>query len=266
MQFSILINTHNQNKYIFRCIDSCLKQTYLGKYEILIFDTSTARNIKINNYLKYKQVKYFYSKNFSKIPELNQIIKVQKLLNSSKGRFIILLDGDDFFHKDKLSKIASIQNKINNSVYQNLSYNYFEEYRTSKKMIFPFYKKSFIYRKIINDWPFISGTSSLFCDRRILKDFFSKVNILKYPRLAIDIKLMLFAIKFYKVKFFLQYLTYKSVNNNNLSNKYKKILSLNFWKRRVEQTSFQKYLYAHKINFNYFINIILSYILRLRFI
>ena len=71
MQFSILINTHNQEKYIFRCIDSCLKQTYQGNYEILIFDTSKVRNIKINNYLKYKNIKYFYSKSFSKISELS---------------------------------------------------------------------------------------------------------------------------------------------------------------------------------------------------
>ena len=265
MQFSILINTHNQNKYIFRCIDSCLKQTYLGNYEILIFDTSDTKNIKINNYLKFKKIKYFYSKNFSKIPELNQMIKVKKLFQASKGKIIFLLDGDDFFFKNKLSKIASIQNKINNNLYQNLSYNYFEENRKYKKIFFPYYKKFFLYKKIINDWPFISGTSSLFCNRKILKNFFSKINISKYPRLAIDIKLMLFAMRFYKIKIFPHYLTCKSVNNHNLSNKYKKILSLNFWSRRIEQTFFQKYLYTEKINFNYVINIIFSYILRLRF-
>jgi|688.fasta_scaffold46450_3 glycosyltransferase involved in cell wall biosynthesis len=264
MQFSILINTHNQEKYIFRCIDSCLKQTYLGNYEILIFDTSKVRNIKINNYLKYKNIKYFYSKSFSKIPELNQIIKVKKLLLASKGKIICLLDGDDFFCKDKLKKILKISDKINNNLYQNFSYNYLEYKKKYNKILFPFYKKYLFYRYIINDWPFISGTSSLFFDRKILKEFFRKIDIFKYCTLAIDIKLLMFARKFFQIKYFPYYLTFKSTNNYNLSNNYNKIFSLNFWGRRVEQTKFEENFFICKFNLNYLINKLLSFIIRFK--
>jgi len=264
MQFSILINTHNQEKYIFRCIDSCLKQTYQGNYEILIFDTSKVRNIKINNYLKYKNIKYFYSKSFSKISELNQIIKVKKLLLASKGKIICLLDGDDFFCKDKLKKILKISDKINNNLYQNFSYNYLEHKKKYSKILFPFYKKYLFYKYIINDWPFISGTSSLFFDRKILKEFFKKIDMYKYCTLAIDIKLMMFARKFFQIKLFPYYLTFKSTNNNNLSNKYNKIFSFKFWGRRVEQTKFEENFFICKFNLNYLINKLLSFIIRIK--
>jgi glycosyltransferase involved in cell wall biosynthesis len=264
MQFSILINTHNQEKYIYRCIDSCLKQTYINNYEILIFDTSNKKNIRISSYSKYKKIKYFYSKSFSKIPELNQIIKVKKLLFASKGKIICLLDGDDFFCKTKLKNIIKVKDKIKNNLYQNFSYNYFEYNKTKKKIHFPFYKKNYFYKCIINDWPFISGTSSLFFCRDVLKDFFKKIDIFKYRRLAIDIKLMLFARKFYQIKIFPYYLTYKSINNNNLSNKYKSFFSLNFWSRRIEQTVFQDHYIFHNANLNYLINKLFSFIIRFK--
>lgn len=264
MQFSILINTHNQEKYIFRCIDSCLKQTYSSNYEILIFDTSSKKNIKISCYSKYKKIKYFYSKSFSKIPELNQIVKVKKLLLASKGKIICLLDGDDFFCKNKLKSIIKLKDKIKNNLYQNFSYNYFEYDKRKNKIVFPFYKKYFFYKYIVNDWPFISGTSSLFFERNVLKEFFKRIDIFKYCRLAIDIKLMLFAMRFYQIKIFPYYLNYKSINNNNLSNKYKNFFSLNSWSRRVEQTAFQEYLVAYKVNFNYLINKIFSFIIRFK--
>lgn len=264
MQFSILINTHNQEKYIYRCIDSCLKQTYLGNYEILIFDTSDQQNLEIARYSKYKKIKYFYSKSFSKIPELNQIIKIKKLLLVSRGKIICLLDGDDFFCKNKLKNIMKIKDKIENNLYQNFSFNYFEYNKKKKKIIFPFYKRCYFYRYIINDWPFISGTSSLFFDRNILRLFFKKINIFKNCKLAIDIKLMLYAIKFHQIKIFPYYLTYKSINNNNLSSKYKNFFSLNFWARRVEQTTFQEQLFSRKTNLNYLINKVFYFILRFK--
>jgi glycosyltransferase involved in cell wall biosynthesis len=264
MQFSILINTHNQEKYIFRCIDSCLKQTYSGSFEILIFDTSNKKNIKINSYSKNKNIKYFYAKSFSKIPELNQIIKIKKLLLASKGKIICLLDGDDFFCKNKLKNIIKIKGDIKNNLYQNFSYNYFESSKKKNIISFPFYKKYFFYKYVINDWPFISGTSSLFFDRNILKEFFKRIDILKYCTLAIDIKLMLFAMSVYKIKIFPYFLTHKSINNDNLSNKYKSFFSLNFWNRRVEQTAFQEHFFTYKLNLNYLINKLFSFIIKFK--
>ena len=40
MIFSIIINTHNQQKTIIKCINSCLNQNFNKRYEIIIVDTS----------------------------------------------------------------------------------------------------------------------------------------------------------------------------------------------------------------------------------
>ena len=40
MKFSIIINTHNQEKLLNDCIKSCLNQEY-SNYEIIVIDTST---------------------------------------------------------------------------------------------------------------------------------------------------------------------------------------------------------------------------------
>ncbi len=39
MNFSIIINTHNQSKFIYECIKSCENQTF-SDYEIIVVDTS----------------------------------------------------------------------------------------------------------------------------------------------------------------------------------------------------------------------------------
>ena len=39
MKFSIIINTHNQPKYINDCIESCRKSKFFN-YEIIVIDTS----------------------------------------------------------------------------------------------------------------------------------------------------------------------------------------------------------------------------------
>ena len=58
MKFSILINTHNQRDYLLRCINSCLNQSYRGKYEIIICDTSSESNEDIIRKIKQKNLFY----------------------------------------------------------------------------------------------------------------------------------------------------------------------------------------------------------------
>ena len=64
MKFSILINTHNQRDYLLRCINSCLNQSYKGKYEIIICDTSSETNYDIIRKIKKKNYSIIIKKNF----------------------------------------------------------------------------------------------------------------------------------------------------------------------------------------------------------
>ena len=100
MIFSIIINTHNQYKTIIRCIRSCLNQNFKKKYEIIIVDSSQ-KKIE-NRILKSKKIRYFHVKKFSDYPEINQLKKIHLGQKRAKGKWFCLMDGDDFFEKDKL--------------------------------------------------------------------------------------------------------------------------------------------------------------------
>ena len=244
MFFSIIINTHNQHETIERCINSCLKQNFKKKYEIIIVDTSNKQiNKKI---LSSKKIRYFHFKNFSQYPEINQIKKINEGFKRARGKWFCLLDGDDFF---KSNKLKNIYNKFNISdeivVQDECCY-----YNSEKKLVTDYphkkYKSFFLFKKIINFWPEIYGTSSISGNSKILKSFFKKVNINKWNLLAIDALFLLFALNKKKLLYTKKILTIKSVSSLTLGSKYTPF-GKNYWKRRVQQISYWENITKNKI-------------------
>ena len=106
-KISILISNYNNAKYLKRCINSCLAQSYKNKEIIIIDDFSTDNSLEVlKNYQKSKNVKLIYNKvRFSKFPAFNQLHALIKAFKVSSGKIICLLDSDDFFEKNKLLNI-----------------------------------------------------------------------------------------------------------------------------------------------------------------
>ena len=103
MDFSIIINTHDQSKFLGECIKSCINQNYLN-YEIIIVDTS--QKASKDKHIKNKKIKYFHLKeNSRKFPVLNQMYQIKYGFKKSRGKYICLLDGDDKFSRSKLTTI-----------------------------------------------------------------------------------------------------------------------------------------------------------------
>ena len=118
MDFSIIINTHNQSKYLGECIKTCLNQKYLN-YEVIVVDTSN-RPSK-DKYKNFKKLRYFHIKEkFKNFPVLNQMNQIEFGFKKSKGRFICLLDGDDKFSNLKLSMISKIFRQKNIKIVQDI--------------------------------------------------------------------------------------------------------------------------------------------------
>ena len=118
MDFSIIINTHDQSKFLNESIKTCLNQNY-SSFEIIVVDTSTRPSIY--KYKNIKKLKYFHIKEkFKKFPVLNQMYQIQYGFFKSKGKYICLLDGDDKFSNIKLNNLSKIFSQTKNKIIQDV--------------------------------------------------------------------------------------------------------------------------------------------------
>ena len=96
-KISIIVNCHNGEKYLKKCILSILNQKYTN-FEIIFFDNfSSDRSKKILDQFKDDRIKYFSSN--IKLPlyeARNEAIK------KSTGLFIAFLDTDDWWDENYL--------------------------------------------------------------------------------------------------------------------------------------------------------------------
>lgn len=92
---TVYITNYNYGKYIDKCIESVLLQTY--KYiEILIIDDGSKDNSKkiIQKYAKNKKIKIVFQKNKGLITTNNIAVKL------SNGKYIMRVDADDWLEKN----------------------------------------------------------------------------------------------------------------------------------------------------------------------
>jgi glycosyltransferase involved in cell wall biosynthesis len=106
---SILISNYNKEKFIKRCLNSCVNQSYKNIEIIFVDNLSNDNSLKIAK--DFKNIKVLSTKSRSKYPALNQIDALLTGLNFCKGKIISLLDSDDFFKRDKIKKIVEYFNK-----------------------------------------------------------------------------------------------------------------------------------------------------------
>jgi glycosyltransferase involved in cell wall biosynthesis len=116
---SIIIPVYNAEKYIDRCIESIIKQTYKNFEIILIDDGSTDNSLKIieNWYKKYpKKIKIIKQKNMGTGDARN------KGLDIVTGEFLTFVDSDDYLDIDFLySHMSAIgDNDLTISGYKNV--------------------------------------------------------------------------------------------------------------------------------------------------
>lgn len=233
---SIIITNYNKSKFIIKAVESCLSQKY-SNIEIIFYDDGSTddslekikkfkrkkniQNLKIFNNCKKKKLLAVYS----------HIEAVKKSLKYSKGKYIFLLDSDDFFHNNKIKKITRIFAKDN-----------------SKKIVFdrPIFtinekkfKKKINYQFIKNKWPKFPPTSCMSFERKKLIKTVNKINIKRFPNLAIDFRLAVYY-SLVENKFFLtsSYLTFYRQVEGSMDSKYKKFRSKHWWERRFEAFKF----------------------------
>jgi len=99
IKVSVLIPSYNHGKYIKQCINSALNQT-LKDIEIIIGDDcSTDNSRKVIEKFKDKRIKkVFFETNVGGTANLNRLIDL------AHGKYIAVLNSDDYWERDKLQK------------------------------------------------------------------------------------------------------------------------------------------------------------------
>lgn len=105
---SIITPTFNHENYISQCIKSVLDQTYQNWEMIIIDDNSTDKTLNIINEFakKDKRIKIIRHKTNWGIKKLKD--SYNQGLQAAKGNLIAILEGDDFWPKDKLEKQVNV--------------------------------------------------------------------------------------------------------------------------------------------------------------
>ncbi|MDP3066369.1 MAG: glycosyltransferase [Methanobacteriaceae archaeon] len=96
---SIITPTYNHEKFIKKCIESVLSQSYPHWEQLIIDDGSTDKTEQIIKEYSDERIKYFKQKNKG-IWRLNE--NYNKALQYSEGQIIAVLEGDDYWPKKKL--------------------------------------------------------------------------------------------------------------------------------------------------------------------
>ena len=110
MKFSIIVPVYNVEKYLKKCLDSLLNQTYKDFEVIIVNDGSKDNSQKIvDKYIeKDERFKSFIKENGGLSDARNFGLKYVT------GNYILFLDSDDYIDKELLEKVNNILSKDNN--------------------------------------------------------------------------------------------------------------------------------------------------------
>ena len=245
---SVLINNFNKDKFCEKAVKSVLNQNY-KRIEIIFYDDGSSdssikkiKKIKNKNKIKIIENKKKRGKFFS----LNQMNSIKNSLKICKGKFVCILDSDDFFKKNKIEKVVSYfkKNKSSEIVFDlPIIYHSFLKKNISRDEYF--------YRE--NKWPKFPPTSCLSFKKNSLKKNLNKIEFKEMNELWFDFRIStFFSLKKNQFNLIEENLTFYRQNSNNYEKKYKKFLNKEWWNRRYQAFMFLKKLNKNKFNKNIF--------------
>lgn len=122
VDLSIIIPIYNAEKYLKKCLDSVLHQTFQNIEVICVNDCSKDRSLEILNSYALKDSRLKIINNETNLgPGANRNIGIKK----SQGKYITFIDADDFYlHNDCLSLLMSkvLQNNLDLIIFNHQEY------------------------------------------------------------------------------------------------------------------------------------------------
>ena len=243
---SILIASYNKEKFVKRCIKSCLNQSYKNIEIIFVDDQSSDKSFKIAS--QFKKVKVFKKKRLISNNKFNTFYQSDTYvfgLKKSKGRLITLLDSDDFYKKNKIENIVRYFRKMQNKhIVFDKPILYF---KNNKSLVLnEFHKRGY---KI---WPKFPPTSCISLKKKIFYKFIKELKLKKFHLLTIDFRLAVISNIILNDFYILnKHLTYYYQDETGESNYFFKKFNKNWWNRRKQAHEYIKYIYKKYKNTNY---------------
>lgn len=144
---SVIVNFHNSEKYLSKCIQSILTQNYKN-FEIILWDNNSVdKSKKIIDTFRDDRIKYF--KNSNK----ENLYKVRNMaIKKTTGEFIAFLDSDDWWEQNYLSSREQFF-KNENFDYSYCNLNFFYE-KNKKSKLYKTYKlpNGKIFNHLVRDY------------------------------------------------------------------------------------------------------------------
>lgn len=181
---SIITPVYNCEKYIKRCIQSLLEQTYKEIEIIMVDDGSKDRSADVIKTFQNSNdnIIYMYQENSG--PGVARNRAIQK----ATGKYLLFVDSDDYLRDDYIEELVEIAEK-NKSQLVIAGYTMvFEDGRNEIKVIPEFYK-----RNTSEEWAY---RISACCSRMYLREFWRKNNIMfseERDARAEDVPIVLFS-------------------------------------------------------------------------
>ena len=122
---SIIIPVHNSSKYLKKCIDSVLKQTYKNIEVICIENGSKDNSLKILK--QYKTIKTYSLKESGISLARNYGIK------KAKGEYLYFLDSDDYIKENLIEELVKKLEKDKSDLCYAKYYSVYEEENKKEK-------------------------------------------------------------------------------------------------------------------------------------
>lgn len=251
---SIIITADFKEKYIIKCIESCL----VNRHSEIILVYYNLKNLSDLKKIFKSKIKFLQVSRKLNNPVQDQLYKIKSALNFTNTENIYLCDGDDFFISKKF-------NIVNKSLKKNniILHDFFIQ--QEKKLIYPRnkgYKKNILFKFFFNNWPDKICTSCIAIKKKYLKKFFLKITK-NYSYLAIDALLVIFYKK--KIKILNNVLVVKNEDlKNRVDLNYKNSL-VKYINRRIEQHNFNNEVHKENYSFEYLILNFFNFFLRLFF-
>ena len=104
---TVVINVYNGEKYISKCLESVLNQTYKNLEILIINDGSTDNTLKVIKKYKDSRIKIITQKNIG--ISLSRNVGIDNF----KGEYVFYVDSDDYIEEDTIEYLYNICKKYN---------------------------------------------------------------------------------------------------------------------------------------------------------